>query len=563
MKTLAALLLAPAAISTAAFAQDAPVLTVALKPGPASQATGKSHVDVTLTIPSADTPAGAPLLAMPIVIANSVSVAEGLTAMTARDANGPLTLRAKDDAPALAYNRHWTADRAVRGDLVVSYRAPVDNTPPARGSAPPYVLRIDGEGVSGVGSMFLMTPENDKPYRIQIAWDLSAMAKGSTAVSSYGEGNVEMAAGPAARLSRTVFMAGPMQREPRQVSATGFSSAWMGEPTVDARPLMEWTHKLHTAMRKTFKDEGDPPYRVFLRYNPINGGGGTAMPFSFIVTYKEGAKDEDLKSVLAHEMIHTWTSNGPGAWYSEGNAVHYQALIPWRAGLMTTDDFLKDINDTARRYYTNALNDTPDEQIAPRFWEDTRIRTLPYDRGGLYFAVLDDKIRKATGGKRSVDDLIQEMIENFRAGRPVTEAAWTGLIQHDLGEEGLKIHASMKAGGLMLPDSDAFGPCFRRTTAKFRRFDFGYDPLSLVGDVKTIRGLVPGSEADKAGLRNGDVVTYAVALDGVQGDQAATLTLQVTRDGKTFPITYLPRGEAVDAYQWTRVAGVPDSACRY
>jgi hypothetical protein len=41
-----------------------------------------------------------------------------------------------------------------------------------------------------------------------------------------------------------------------------------------------------------------------------------------------------------------------------------------------------------------------------------------------------------------------------------------------------------------------------------------------------------------------------------------TLTLLVTRDGKTFPITYLPRGEAVDAYQWERIAGVPDSACR-
>jgi S1-C subfamily serine protease len=115
----------------------------------------------------------------------------------------------------------------------------------------------------------------------------------------------------------------------------------------------------------------------------------------------------------------------------------------------------------------------------------------------------------------------------------------------------------------MLPQSDDFGPCFTRTTAKFRRFDLGFEPKSLVANVKTIRDLKPGSEAAKAGLRDGDAVTYSVAMDSVQGDPARMLTLKVTRDGKTFPITYLPRGETVDAYQWARVAGVPDSRCAY
>jgi hypothetical protein len=52
-------------------------------------------------------------------------------------------------------------------------------------------------------------------------------------------------------------------------------------------------------------------------------------------------------------------------------------------------------------------------------------------------------------------------------------------------------------------------------------------------------------------------------MDSVQGDQKRLLTLKVTRDGKTFPITYLPRGETVDAYQWVRKPGVPDKACVY
>ena len=133
----------------------------------------------------------------------------------------------------------------------------------------------------------------------------------------------------------------------------------------------------------------------------------------------------------------------------------------------------------------------------------------------------------------------------------------------ELGEPGRRLHADMMAGKLMLPQSSDFGPCFTRTTGRFRRFELGFEPKSLVGDVKTIRGLIPGSEAAKAGLRNGDVVTYAVAMDSVQGNPTRTLTLRVTRDGRTFPITYLPRGETVEAYQWARVAGVPDSACAY
>ena len=76
-----------------------------------------------------------------------------------------------------------------------------------------------------------------------------------------------------------------------------------------------------------------------------------------------------------------------------------------------------------------------------------------------------------------------------------------------------------------------------------------------------IRGLVPGSEAERAGLRNGDEIVLPVGLDSVQEDQKRTLTLQIRRDGKVFSVTYLPRGETVEAYQWERVPEVPDSDC--
>lgn len=557
--------LAAALLLTASGAALAdPTLSVLLKPSRMDEAKGLGSVAVELRFSELPAKAGAPLLTLPIVIANTATVAETLTDLRATDADDEVPLIVRDDpAKGLVWSRHWLAGRATRGAVVVRYLAPVDNTPPTRGSGPPYALRTEGGGVSGVGNTFILLPEDRTARKISLRWDLAALPKGSTATSSFGEGDVALPDGPADQLASTVFMAGPMKREPAAVSETGFSSAWLGQPPFDPASLMAWTNRLHGWMSGFFQVKTVPPYRVFLRYNPINAGGGTALTRSFLTTYGADTKGDSLKGTLSHEMVHTWTDSDAGQWYGEGIAVHYQGLLPFRAGLLSPEEFLEDLNDTARRYYANPLNRTPDAEIAPRFWEDTRIRVLPYDRGGLYFAVLDGKIRRASHGKRSVDDLVLEMNRRFAAGHKADDAAWVELVANELGEDGRQLHQSMLAGALMLPEPDDFGPCFTRTTAKVRRFELGFEPKSLVGTTKIIRGLIAGSEAAKVGLRDGDAVTYAVALDGVQGHPAATLTLKVTRDGKTFPLTYLPRGEAVEVYQWIRKPGTESLKCVY
>ena len=73
--------------------------------------------------------------------------------------------------------------------------------------------------------------------------------------------------------------------------------------------------------------------------------------------------------------------------------------------------------------------------------------------------------------------------------------------------------------------------------------------------------VVAGSKAEQAGLRTGDEVTAPVVLDDVLTNPDAQLTLKVRRGTDAMEITYLPRGAAVSGYRWTRVAGVPDSAC--
>jgi poly-gamma-glutamate synthesis protein (capsule biosynthesis protein) len=555
-RLLRATLIAVASLSSyKARSQDAPLMTVLIKPGVMSEMVGKGNVDVTMTIPGVDVAAGAPFLSMGMFVPG-LARPQVLGALTVRDAAGPVPVAAANERNG---GGKWVASRGVKGEVVVTYRLIAENIPAIAGG-PPIGVRIDGDGVSSAGAGLIMAPAVNGDYRISLKWDLSAMGPGAEAVSSFGDGDIMLPAGPVSRLGSGVYMAGHLKRDPRAASGA-FSAVWVGEPPFDPRPAMQWTAQLHAAMSRFFKDQTEPPYRVFLRYNPMNAGGGAAFTHSFIVTYGTGVTGESLKSILGHEMTHTWTANGIGQWYSEGNAVFYQALLPWRAGLITTQQYLDDLNKTASRYYTNALKDTPEDQVAPRFWEDTRIRVLPYDRGAMYFAVLNGKIRKASGGMRSLDDVIQGMIVRARDGKPLSEAVWLDVLRAELGDDGPAVHRSMMSGGLMLPASEDFGPCFQRTTKKIRQFDLGFDNKSILGARKIIQGLKPGSEAEKAGIRIGDEISYAVALDAVQGDVTRMLNVQVTRDGKTFAVSYLPRGDAVDAYQWERVPGVADNAC--
>ena len=524
----------------------APLWKVTIRPGVISEARNTGVADVSMTVESVDIAAGEPVVTL-ATFTPGFGTTQAVEAMTAVDSHGPVPLTVTDG--------RFIAGRAVTGDLQIRYHLPLMNQTPIAGG-PPINLRIDGDGLSAQGPALVAQPNIEGPYRIALRWDLSNMAAGATGVSSYGDGDIDLPAGPTDRLDRVVLMAGTVKRADHGV----FSAVWTGDPPFDPADSMAWTARLHTWMSGFFQDTEEPPYRVFLRLNPMNAGGGAAYPHSFLATYGTGVTGENLKGILGHEMTHTWTANDLGKWYDEGNAVFYQELLPWRAGLFTTDQYLAGVNETASRYFTNPMYNVPEDQVLPRFWEDTRIRVLPYDRGMMYFAVLNGKIKRASDGKRSIDDLIRAMVGRARANQPITLDIWLDMLRAEIGEDGPTVHRAMMAGEWIVPESGDFGPCFHRVTRPIRRFDLGFDPASIISPDKIIKGLKPGSEAEKAGLRNGDKIAYGIAMDALQGDVTRTLTVQVTRDGRTFPLTYLPRGEAVDAYQWERLPGAPDDA---
>ncbi len=525
-------------------------MEVALKPSAIDPVAGTAMLDVQLAIPAMSVAPGAPLFTHQNM-APRMRAPLRIETLTVSDDRGtvPLTDDGKNGL------RSWSARRTVTGTVRVRYRTPIDN---AAGGGLSTVPVVDGPGLFGVGNMLLLLPKSDARYRIAIRWDLSALPAGSTAVSTFGDGDQLLAAGPLSRLTFAMFMAGKIQRAP-DPRVGHFSAVWTGNPQFDIRAAAGWSGKLYSWMSRFFGDPSEPLYHVFLRENPV--GNGVAAPHAFVQGYGPHSTAEGMQTILGHEMTHTWTATSIGKWYNEGNAVFYQARLPWRAGMIPTEKYLADINLTAARYYTNDMIRAPDSTVEPNFWTDMRYNVLSYDRGAMYFAVLDGRIRRASKGKRSVDDLVRAMVDRIRRELPITEATWTTLLRTELGDSGPRLHRKMMAGAVMLPETGDFGPCFRRVRTKIGRYDLGFGGPEITRR-SVVEGLRADSAAARAGLKEGDKIEYATSTEGAQRNPATPLVMKVTRGAQTLEISYIPRGKPVDAYQWVRVAGIPDERCR-
>lgn len=567
------------AVVTPASAHAAdPAVTVTLAPIAASdQADAIGTVAVTLRFDGVTAAAGMPVLRLPLVASNVDTVATVMTGLEARDAAGPLKLTPRDvdlpetgmrDAVSGGPSREWLADRAIIGALTVRYTVPAQAALPPRGPAPPFSFSADGKGVSAAGHMFLLLPPGEQRYRATYAWDLTRAPKGSRGVSSLGEGR-RTAAEPlnGAQLRMSFFMAGRIGTWPAKVPSVGFFGAWQGSPCFDASQLLAWTGDLYGRYTRFFARKDSQPYAVFLRHNPINAGGGVGLHNAFVTTF--GAKScrslDKIRLTLAHEMFHTFQpfiaepAGLESSWFGEGLATFYQARLPFRFGLLTPEQYIADVNWTAARYYTSAMARVPNREVPGRFWADTRVRTLPYDRGMLYFAALDDELRKASGGKRSLDDLMKAMLANESKGTRNGNADWEELLRQDLGESAVKRFRGFLEGEMPVPASDAFGPCFRRVAKPLRRYELGFEPAVLAEPRRIVRGVVAGSAAAEAGLRDGDEIVDPVPQDSIQGEQNERLSLRIRRAGQIFTLAYLPRGEVLDVWQWERVAGCRQS----
>lgn len=328
--------------------------------------------------------------------------------------------------------------------------------------------------------------------------------------------------------------------------------------------------KAYSALRSFFRDSNPPPFRVFMREGPDNvSEGGAALTNSFMLFLPPDPNlTRNVDGVIAHEMVHHFVGGLEGtpgliSWYSEGLAEYYSRVQMFRAGLLSIPQFLDSINRKAVQYYTNPLINLPNDQVPKYFWTSRNAQIVPYDRGFFYFVDVNVKLRAVTKGKVSLDDLILSMIDLQRRGKALTRQTWLDAVKKVLGSSALKEFESVVVEGhTLVPDSEGFGRCFERRPVTLRAFELGFDERpSLYVLPRVIHGLINGSAAEAAGLRNDDEVLEPVDLDALRSHPTMNAKLKIRRGEKVMEIEYLPRGKNVQGYEWFRLSHVPDRQC--
>jgi M61 glycyl aminopeptidase len=558
-----------------------------------------SALDVALSLSPDDAdPAKPPVFLLEDRVFGSSGMAKLISAEEATDERGPIPLdRRVATDPESGEFLEIKASRAPVGSITLRYRA---CSVPAAERGARQGLRHDSTGIGGLGAYFLALPDSNHPHRIRVEWGLPACAPGPEieieieielerlggmqALSTFGAGPGPVeTTGMLSKLRMASYFVGRPTMVTVDRGSLHVRSAWFGAPSFDPIDAGTWAARAYAAERAFFADEDPAPYQIFVRVLPAmrDRSNGMGQLSSFLSAIGPATSfGPGLRTNMAHEMMHRWLGlglrlagpDGSNFWFTEGFTVHYARALMLRAGLISPEEFLSELKGATTRYFSNEHASASNEEIRRGFFDDDALSVVPYTRGALYAAELDAAIRRASGGARSLDDVMRELYrlslsserapENELGLRELPQSTFREAVSRELGPPGVaRFEAVILRGERPEPPSEAFGPCFKREARSTALFQIGFDEKKSLAEPMAVRGLIAGSAAAKAGLVEGDEI-LSLESSPLFPEKEAVATIR--RGGKRVVLRYLPArpGPKREGFEWVRVKGVPDDRCR-
>jgi len=347
---------------------------------------------------------------------------------------------------------------------------------------------------------------------------------------------------------------------------------------------------------------GDIPYKhyTFLMIGTGNGGIEHANSAACAFNGKGLTNEKGYRgwlSYISHEYFHNFNVKrirpialGPFdyetenltdmLWVSEGLTVYYENIVMVRAGLMTPDQYLEEMQTAMTRFenapghrYMSAAESSLETWGGAGFGGDRKTTMSYYDNGAMLGAMLDLKIRAASRNARSLDDVMRSLYRKYyrEKKRGFTDAEFRGECERAAGgplTEVLEYAASSKdvdytkyfaLAGLQVKAvvEDAPGAFLGLNT-------------TTAGGKLFVTGTTAGSPAEAAGLAARDQI---LQVDGVpaatkvlsdqlaakapgdkiklrysRGDKAPDVEITLTKNTKiTYTITPVPNPDPLQA----------------
>jgi len=344
----------------------------------------------------------------------------------------------------------------------------------------------------------------------------------------------------------------------------------------------DFIKRLQPIIASHYKFWGEAPTPFLVTVMPLQGEvgsmslGGTGLSDAFAFFATTNVADHRLTRILAHEHLHSWIPRRIGMmpqgnddsleyWLSEGFTDFYTYRLLMREGLWTVEETAKAYNDVMWDYAFSPVRNAPNAKVAAEFWRDRAMNDLPYQRGMLFAALMDDRVRRASNGSRDLDDIVVSMKRAVDdQGKGAIPPAIRGHLVAHAQSAGVDIQADVakyieKGETIALP-GDALAACGTIETGQVAEFDRGFDGRKTIMNNNIVTGVDPEGPAFAAGLRDGMRI---LKLDlSVGRDSRVPLTYKVHADGVTREISYLPAGKRKVTLQELKLKPMTDDAAR-
>jgi predicted metalloprotease with PDZ domain len=430
------------------------------------------------------------------------------------------------------------------------------------------LVRPDYAFFFGYGAWLLPRWNDGQPVRVQ--WQYTRLPAAWSVATSFGAD----AARPHTRsvswapqrvsagaLWHSVHALGDFRLQPVDIEGRPLWIALRGRHRFADADFVERTAALVRAQRAFFGEYDFLHYLITLMPNGLAQGstGGTQIfnAFAMHVPADFQVPGPRFDHLIAHENLHTWVPSRFGSmdsapdvndeplryWFSEGftNFLTHRLLV--KAGQWSLADYAQALNTTIRQFETSDARERDNRAVLALFFKDRAIGKLPYQRGELLALHWDAQLRdRGSSPAQVLRSLLLPRTTGVDPPRqPLATERLFAALEPLLGRQPRADVAALIDGAGPVPYRDALlGPCFTMQPAEYRRFELGFD-LAASMRARRLVGLVPGSAAAAAGLREGDVLK---GWSIYHGDTTRDALLQVEREGQNADITWRPTSAA-------------------
>jgi predicted metalloprotease with PDZ domain len=437
---------------------------------------------------------------------------------------------------------------ARHGKVSVSYLLVRDwETPPARADhhaiLEPYYFEFNTQNA-------LVHPRLDPGDSVTVNFDWQKLPKGWALLTSFGTDERRQSFdGSWNDVLNAVFAGGDFRVLQKQVAGQPLTIAIRGKWRLTDEEMAGRIQKAIAIQRTFWKDTDFPYYLVtvstFDGWGGGSGGSGFTNAFALYLQSSTSFGD-DIQSLLAHEVFHTWNPYRMGApgegmtWFTEGFTRYYQDLLLVRAGMVPFPMYMERVNENVRKYEFSPAKNLSNQAAIERRSTDSAAAEMVDVRGSVAALWLDWKIRESTEGKSTLDNVMLDVVQQGSEKKPElnAERVLKAIGKYVDSSAQQQFRGFVESGASIEIPTGALGPCARLQTDEIPPFELGIDREALMARY-VITGVKPDSEAFRAGLKDGQQVV-GISIHWNDVSKLVKLTVRTPSGNKA--ITYYPRG---------------------